>query len=95
MRDKLTEIVAVLVALVMLVSCGALGIADHSTNNVSFDDSLPAENLTDSPYYRMLIDDVGHLDLHLDFMRGYEFLFFIVDTFISGEDNFYLILNEF
>ncbi len=37
MSNKLTKIMVGLVALVMLVSCVALGIAGHATNNVSFD----------------------------------------------------------
>ena len=89
MRDKLTKIMAVYVAVVMLVSCVALGIACHATNNVSFDDSLPIGNLTASPYYRMPIDDDNmRFDPHLDPMQGYEF-FFIVYMFISGEDILY------
>jgi hypothetical protein len=42
---------AVYVVLVMAASGVALGIAGHATDNVPFDDSLPAENLTDSPCY--------------------------------------------
>jgi len=74
----------------LLVSGVSICIAGHnpSTKSVSFDDSLPAENLTASPYYRMPIDDAEHLDPHLDPMQGYEF-FFIVDMFISGEDILY------
>lgn len=59
MRDKLTKIVAVSVALVMAASCVAIGIAGHSTNNESFDDSLPTGNLTAVPYHRMPINAVG------------------------------------
>ncbi|MFZ2070056.1 MAG: NosD domain-containing protein [Halobacteriota archaeon] len=70
--DKVTEIMAVYVALVMLVSCVALGIAGHSTGDLSFDDSLPAENLTTGQYHRTQINAVGHLDSHLDSMRGYD-----------------------
>ena len=53
MSNKLTKIMAVYVALVMLVSGVSICIAGHnpSTKSVSFDDSLPAENLTASPCY--------------------------------------------
>ena len=72
MRDKLTKIVAVSVALVMLVSCLALSIAGHSTDNVSFDDSLPTENVTAFHYHRMPINAVEHFDSHLDSIQRYD-----------------------
>jgi len=97
MRDKLTKIVAILVALVMVVSCIALcsAVLNSSTRNGLFDDNFTLGNLTAVRYHRMPADDDNmHFDPHLDPMQGYKF-FFITDTFISGEDNFYLILNEF
>ena len=66
MRDKLTKIVAVSVALVMLVSCVALGIAGHATNNVSFKGNILSRSLTTVPYHRTQINAAGHLDSHLE-----------------------------
>jgi hypothetical protein len=72
MRDELTKIVTVSVAHVMAASGVAPGIAGHSTNNASFDDSLPTENLTDVPYHRTQINAARHLDSHLGYMQGYD-----------------------
>jgi len=60
MRDKLTKSFAISVVLLMLVSCVAPGIAGYTIGDLSFDDSLPAGNLTTVPYYRMPIDGAGH-----------------------------------
>ena len=97
MRDKLTKIVAILVAHVMVVSCIALcsAVLNSSTRNGLFGDNFTLGSIITVRYHRMPIDDDNmRFDPHPDPMQGYQ-IFFIVDTFISGEDNFYLILNEF
>jgi hypothetical protein len=70
MRDKLTKIVAFSVALVMLVSGVALGIAGHATNNVSFRGNILSINLTTVPYHKTQINAARHLDSHLDSIQG-------------------------
>ena len=72
MRDKLTKIVVVSIALVMLISCLALGIAGHLTNNVSFKGNILSRSLTTVPYHKTQINAAGHLDSHLDPMHGYD-----------------------
>jgi hypothetical protein len=67
----------------------------YTTRNGLFGDNFTLGNLTAVRYHRMPIDDDNmRFDPYPDPKQGYEF-FFIVDTFISGDDKFYLILNEF
>ena len=72
MRDKFTKIVAVSVALGMLVSSIAPGIAGHATNSVSFKCNILSRNLTTVPYHKTQINAAGHLDSHLGYVQGYD-----------------------